>query len=79
MRRRRSIRRRIKGHPIVAWMLRLLWPRASVAPTNPAAVRAENFQIVGFGVVLLAVIAACTFVWITQTGEGETHIDNAEG
>jgi hypothetical protein len=75
VRRRRRIRRAVKRNPIVAWFLNLLWPRTTIAPTTTAALQAERYQAIGFGLALLALVIATTVVFFRARSEGAPPID----
>jgi hypothetical protein len=73
--RRRRISRAVKRNPIVAWFLNLLWPRTTVAPTHPAALRIERFQVIGFGLALLALLIATTVIFFRAQSEGAPTVE----
>jgi hypothetical protein len=74
-RRRRKISRAVKRNPIVAVFMNLLWPRTTAAPTHPDAVRAERYQVIGFGIALLALLIATTVFFFQARSEGAPRID----
>jgi hypothetical protein len=74
-RRSRRTGRAVKRNPIVAVFLNLLWPRTTLAPTNPAALRVERYQVIGFGLALLALLIATTVIFFRARSEGARPID----